>query len=490
MAGPITNDYISATQKSFVSNDNDGKMIEKNFIEIEGSFLVKIRDNAFNGIDGENVFEHINSFLEVVEPLKFYNLFDHDEEEEAEDDDDPNMIDDVPEIFKIEDDLFNFDTPLMVRVGPMTYFQNRKWYDNLIDGCLKQETLMYKARIEGSWGDATHSVMKFCAWLKNSFENFHELDYDVLVKLEECWWKVNTDDNMPIHCWDNTGLGDHTQTQNLNDLWTLTLLLTANQKEEFVQEAIMDTNAQVLDDVVNVDEQPQADANPKPDNSIWFKQYVIVRQVTLDPEWYKEPNADDAPKQNRFNELVNVEKDPLTFDDLMGSTVDFTKFSKNRLKKDKITKAELSRNAATSYHEVYSRMKILSVIRITVDKQFGYGYLKVILVRRVDQDEYAFKEADFSRLYLNDIEDINYGITCEDEAKRRNSGTKKKTFKENCYLLLYAVSSKEDTAYQRQLITRIRVIINSRSGVSLFTYTLYAQLVSSQRYKVNVIDGN
>ncbi|GJV83082.1 hypothetical protein Tco_1522980 [Tanacetum coccineum] len=84
----------------------------------------------------------------------------------------------------------------------------------------------------------------------------------------------------------------------------------------------------------------------------------------------------------------------------------------------------------------------------------------------------------------------NYGVTCEDEAKRRNSGTKTKTFEENCYLLLYAVSSKEDTAYQRQLITRIRVIINSRSGVSLFTYTPYAQLVISQRYEVNVIDGN
>ncbi|GJS77824.1 hypothetical protein Tco_0727705 [Tanacetum coccineum] len=85
---------------------------------------------------------------------------------------------------------------------------------------------------------------------------------------------------------------------------------------------------------------------------------------------------------------------------------------------------------------------------------------------------------------------FNYGVTCEDEAKRRNSGTKTKTFEENCYLLLYAVSSKEDTAYQRQLITRIRVIINSRSGVSLFTYTPYAQLVISQRYEVNVIDGN
>ncbi|GJV99941.1 hypothetical protein Tco_1555193 [Tanacetum coccineum] len=76
----------------------------------------------------------------------------------------------------------------------------------------------------------------------------------------------------------------------------------------------------------------------------------------------------------------------------------------------------------------------------------------------------------------------NYGVTCEDEAKRRNSGTKTKPFEENYYLLLYAVSNKEDTVYQRQLITTIRVMINSRSIVSLFTYTPYAQLVISQRY--------
>ncbi|GKD49958.1 hypothetical protein Tco_1278934, partial [Tanacetum coccineum] len=46
--------------------------------------------------------------------------------------------------------------------------------------------LMLKAQIEGSWGDATTGVMKFCTWLRNSFENFYEIDYDVLVKLEEC----------------------------------------------------------------------------------------------------------------------------------------------------------------------------------------------------------------------------------------------------------------------------------------------------------------
>ncbi|GJV76865.1 hypothetical protein Tco_1508449, partial [Tanacetum coccineum] len=40
---------------------------------------------------------------------------------------------------------------------------------------------------------------------------------------------------------------------------------------------------------------------------------------TPDLEWQKEPNADDGPEYNWFNELVNEEKDPLTFDDLMGT---------------------------------------------------------------------------------------------------------------------------------------------------------------------------
>ncbi|GJU47372.1 hypothetical protein Tco_1204638 [Tanacetum coccineum] len=51
-------------------------------------------------------------------------------------------------------------------------------------------------------------------------------------------------------------------------------------------------------------------------------------------------------------------------------------------------------------------MKILSVIMISVDKHFGDVYLKEIVVRRADQKEYTFKEANFSRLHLNDIEDM------------------------------------------------------------------------------------
>ncbi|GJS32511.1 hypothetical protein Tco_0530893 [Tanacetum coccineum] len=86
----------------------------------------------------------------------------------------------------------------MVRVGYMTYFQDHKWYDELADGKLKEETLMHKAKVEESWGNATPGVMKFCAWLINSFENFYELDYNVLVKLQECLLKMNAYEVAPF----------------------------------------------------------------------------------------------------------------------------------------------------------------------------------------------------------------------------------------------------------------------------------------------------
>ncbi|GJU29029.1 retrovirus-related pol polyprotein from transposon TNT 1-94 [Tanacetum coccineum] len=62
--------------------------------------------------------------------------------------------------------------------------------------------------------------------------------------------------------------------------------------------------------------------------------------------------------------------------------------------------------------------------------------------------------------YVNSLtnEVLNYGVTCEDEAKRVNSGAKTKTFEENCYLLLYTdsvlflqskrrICSQNDSAY-------------------------------------------
>ncbi|GKF36980.1 hypothetical protein Tco_0113738 [Tanacetum coccineum] len=111
--------------------------------------------------------------------------------------------------------------------------------------------------------------------------------------------------------------------------------------EELAKEMAMDVEEPSFDDVVNDVDQPYDDTALKKDTSNWFKQ--PPRLETPDPEWNKDPNVDYGPKQIWFNDLVNAEKDPLTFDDLMATPIDFTKFTMNRLKKDKITKADLVR---------------------------------------------------------------------------------------------------------------------------------------------------
>ncbi|GKG38479.1 hypothetical protein Tco_0460191, partial [Tanacetum coccineum] len=39
-------------------------------------------------------------------------------------------------------------------------------------------------------------------------------------------------------------------------------------------------------------------------------------------------------------------------------------------------------------------------------RKHGHGHLKEIVVRRADNDLYRFKESDFPRLRINDIEDM------------------------------------------------------------------------------------
>nr|GEU29581.1 hypothetical protein [Tanacetum cinerariifolium] len=59
-----------------------------------------------------------------------------------------------------------------------------------------------------------------------------------------------------------------------------------------------------------------------------------------------------------------------------------------------------------SKHDVYSTKRILAVTQIEVMRKHGYGYLQEIIVRRADNDLYKFKECEFLRLRINDIEDM------------------------------------------------------------------------------------
>ncbi|GKF43199.1 hypothetical protein Tco_0129751 [Tanacetum coccineum] len=68
----------------------------------------------------------------------------------------------------------------MVRVGSMTYFQDHK-----------------------------------------CFGNFHELDYNVLVELQECWWKINANEVAPFTRLESYGQRPYTniKTERAHDLY-------------------------------------------------------------------------------------------------------------------------------------------------------------------------------------------------------------------------------------------------------------------------------
>ncbi|GJV80771.1 hypothetical protein Tco_1516641 [Tanacetum coccineum] len=59
-----------------------------------------------------------------------------------------------------------------------------------------------------------------------------------------------------------------------------------------------------------------------------------------------------------------------------------------------------------SWKDVYSRKCIIALTSLTIMKRYDYGHLDEIKVRREDQQLYKFKECDFPRLRLQDIEDM------------------------------------------------------------------------------------
>ncbi|GKA53854.1 hypothetical protein Tco_0747169 [Tanacetum coccineum] len=109
--------------------------------------------------------------------------------------------------------------------------------------------------------------------------------------------------------------------------------------EEPIAEVVVDdleTNANK--DVVNDADCPQDDVSPKtnnPSRDTWFKQ--PLRPPTPDLEWNKLQVVTNQPEQPWFNRMVSTAKDPLTFDKLMATPINFSKFAMNRLKLDHLT---------------------------------------------------------------------------------------------------------------------------------------------------------
>ncbi|GKD58823.1 hypothetical protein Tco_1296332, partial [Tanacetum coccineum] len=228
----------------------------------------------------------------------------------------------------------------------------------------------------------------------------------------------------------------------------------------------------------NTKDQPNVEEASKHD---WFKK--LERPPTPDPDWNTRKSIDFRPPQTWISRIAQAEKPPLTFDELMSTLIDFSKYVMHNLKIDNLTQQHLvgptfnmlkgtcksrveleyhfkeyrgrqvvpadyffnnleylkggssskkymtftTKTKASKYDNVqgiedmvpmlWSPMKVAYdrhavwgtshwVTRVKVMNWYDYGYLEKIKVRREDQQLYKFKECDFTRLNLHDIEDM------------------------------------------------------------------------------------
>ncbi|GJX30733.1 retrovirus-related pol polyprotein from transposon TNT 1-94 [Tanacetum coccineum] len=121
--------------------------------------------------------------------------------------------------------------------------------------------------------------------------------------------------------------------------------------------------------------------------------------------------------------MVFASKDPLTFNDLMATPIDFSKSIEleynfqecfntftnkldwNNLEGDRYP-FDLSKPLPLQGPPGHRTVAILGVKSVSVKKLHRYGHLEEIVVKRSDQQLYKFKEGDFIDLHLHDIEDM------------------------------------------------------------------------------------
>ncbi|GJV04788.1 hypothetical protein Tco_1338357 [Tanacetum coccineum] len=185
--------------------------------------------------------------------------------------------------------------------------------------------------------------------------------------------------------------------------------------------------------------------------SDWFKKPIPPKEPT-DPDWNVSKTTKKGPTQTWLMNLAAsnpTEKSLKDFDELMSTPIDFYSFVLNGLKIENLTQQillgpafRLLKGTRSNYVELEYDFEeciedmvpnIWSLVKVAYDKygikirgavvfdkalysvsvnfclcmrKHGYGYLEEIVVRRSDNVLYRFKEGDFSRLRINDIEDM------------------------------------------------------------------------------------
>ncbi|GKE13029.1 hypothetical protein Tco_1416580 [Tanacetum coccineum] len=187
----------------------------------------------------------------------------------------------------------------------------------------------------------------------------------------------------------------------------------------------------------------------------WFQK--PTKPLTPDHEWNKTLPAKHGPVQPWISTLAQ-NKDPReSFNEMIDTPLDFSAFMLNRLKVDTLTPKllvgptfDLMKGSCKSLveleyfleevckattgqldwnnpegqqypHDLRKPLPLIPNLRVTKTKAADYGHIKwiedlvpntmwsqvpIITVRRDDDKLYTFKEGDYNRLHLEDIEDM------------------------------------------------------------------------------------
>nr|GEU85731.1 retrovirus-related Pol polyprotein from transposon TNT 1-94 [Tanacetum cinerariifolium] len=149
------------------------------------------------------------------------------------------------------------------------------------------------------------------------------------------------------------------------------------------------------------DDQPMAEASQHPE---WFQQQK--NPLTPNCDWNKTLPATHGSIHPWISKLAKQADSRSSFNVLMDTPVDFSPFLMNRLKVDTLTH-ELP--AGPTYELMKGSCKSLVELEFFLEEiveWHNYKHLDWITVRRDDDKLYKFKEGDFKRLRIQDIEDM------------------------------------------------------------------------------------
>ncbi|GKA01544.1 hypothetical protein Tco_0674209 [Tanacetum coccineum] len=155
------------------------------------------------------------------------------------------------------------------------------------------------------------------------------------------------------------------------------------------------------------DEQAEEEVLHLPD---WFQQ---PKQLpSPDHAWNKSVPAVHESVQPWLSNLARRQDPQESFDELTDTTFDFSAFTNN----DKFALWGISHwgkkrrqfyafaTTRESARDVYSKRRIIAVTKVEIVEWQNYKHLDWITVRRDDDILYKFKEGDFHRLRIQDIE--------------------------------------------------------------------------------------